>query len=199
MSALSRIAHEWAVRCFGDKHVINSGTRSLRTVEEAIELCQALGVSRELAHKAVDTVYSRPIGEPEQEIGGVLLTINILCESLGVDADALFERELRRVLMKSPEHFAKRNKDKVDLGLDASAQTPGDSTDDRVKKFIAVDRLWRNEAARLQFEKANGFTADQWETEPYQVAFRAWAGLSEVVRAEQIKATLHSIPTPDAK
>lgn len=120
MSTLSRIAHDWAVRCFSLDHIQNRALRSLRTVEESIELCQALGVPKEKVLLAVDTVYSRPVGEPEQEIGGVLLTTVIMCESMHLEADELLERELRRVLQKSPEHFAKRNQEKLSLGLETA-------------------------------------------------------------------------------
>lgn len=126
MSVLSRIARDWAARCFGEAHVKNFAIRSLRTLEESIELAQALNVSRELAHKAVDEVYNRPVGDPEQEMGGVLHTMNILCESWGVEPDEIAERELRRCLKKSPEHFAKRNQEKLDMGLDVSAQSSDD-------------------------------------------------------------------------
>lgn len=126
MSLISRIAYDWAERCFGFDHVSNYSIRALRTLEESLELSQSLGVSRELAHKSVDAVYDRPVGEPQQEMGGVLHTMNILCESMGLEPNEIAERELRRCLKKSPEHFAKRNQDKLDLGLDVSAQSLGD-------------------------------------------------------------------------
>lgn len=126
MSLLSRIGYDWAVRCFGLDHCDNLPLRSQRTLEESAELAQALGLSREDAHKTIDAVYDRPVGDPEQEIGGVLHTVGILCESMKRDPDVLHEREVRRVLKKSPEHFAKRNQEKLDLGLDASAQSSGD-------------------------------------------------------------------------
>jgi hypothetical protein len=138
MSALSRIAREWAERCFGIDHVNNFAIRSLRTLEEAAEMSQAFGVSRELALKAINTVYDRPVGDPEQEMGGVLHTMNILCDAMGVEPDEIAERELRRCLKKSPEHFAKRNQEKLDLGLDAGAQSSGDTS----PKYCYTDDKW---------------------------------------------------------
>ena len=35
-----------------------------------------------------------------------------------IEPDDLLEKELARVLSKPPEHFAKRNQEKVDSGLD---------------------------------------------------------------------------------
>lgn len=127
IGSMTRIATDWARRCFGHDHVNNRAIRGLRTLEESAELAQALEVPRDIALKCIETVYSRPVGEPQQEIGGTLLTTVVLCESMGLDPEELLERELRRVLKKSPEHFAKRNREKLELGLDARAQVPGDS------------------------------------------------------------------------
>lgn len=134
MSLLSRIGYDWALRCFGVEHCDNLALRSQRTLEESAELSQSLGLSRENAHKTIDAVYDRPVGEPQQEIGGILHTVGILCESMSVDPDVLHEREVRRVLKKSPEHFAKRNQEKLDLGLDAQAQSSGDPLDEKARK-----------------------------------------------------------------
>jgi hypothetical protein len=125
MSVLSRLACEWAIRSFGPEHVINKPTRSLRIVEEAIELCQAFKVPKDLVHLCVDTVYERPPGEPLQEIGGILLTTNILCAASGnMEPDDILECELARVLAKPPKHFADRNQQKVDLGLNVPSTPP---------------------------------------------------------------------------
>lgn len=116
MSILSRLACEWAVRAFGRDHVANAPVRALRILEEAVELCQAFKVPPEKVAACVEIVYSRPPGDPVQELGGVLLTTNILCAALGnIEPDDLLEMELARVLAKSPEHFAKRNLEKIDV------------------------------------------------------------------------------------
>lgn len=120
---LTRIAHDWAIRCFGIEHVTNLPVRALRTLEETTELAQALGLSREQAHLCIDRVYDKPIGDAKQEVGGVMVTLNVLCESMGEDSEALYEQEVRRVLNKPSDHFAKRNQAKIDMGLDARAQS----------------------------------------------------------------------------
>lgn len=117
MSVLSRIAHDWAVRSFGSDHVVNNGIRALRTAEEAIELAQAYDVPKETMLKCVEMVYSKPKGEPLQELGGVFVTANILAESLRVESDTVFETELRRVLAKPPKHWGDRNQAKLDVGM----------------------------------------------------------------------------------
>lgn len=163
MSALSRIAHEWAERCFGRSHVFHMPLRTLRTVEEAIELCQAFGVPKEKVIQAVETVYSRPAGEAEQEIGGVLLTVAILCESMGVEADALLERELTRVLAKSPKHFAERNQEKLDLGLSAGYQpapTPGQMSSAECTRQVQLDGT---KHVCVLDGPCNGFPRIEWQ------------------------------------
>ncbi len=119
MKAITKIALEWATRSFGPDHVYNFSVRALRCAEEAVELAQAYKVPKEKMLELVEIVYSRPSGNPEQELGGVLLTATVLAAAHGHDPDAFFEEELRRVLRKPPEHFAKRNQDKIDLGLTA--------------------------------------------------------------------------------
>lgn len=118
LSPLREIAHEWALRCFGHKHVENLPLRVLRMAEEVVELAQAEKVPAEKLHALIDLVYARPVGNPSQEIGGILMTLNIYCMSAGMgDPDALFVQELKRCLAKPPEHFTKRNQEKLDLGM----------------------------------------------------------------------------------
>lgn len=118
MSTLSRLACDWAIRAFGPDHVNDRKVRSLRIVEEAIELCQAYGVDKEKVALAVNEVYGRPPGEPTQELGGVLLTTYIMCASRGnEEPDDVMEVELARVLAKPVEHFAARNQAKLNAGL----------------------------------------------------------------------------------
>lgn len=118
MRNLIDIAYEWGVRCFGSAHMHNTKIRGLRFAEEAIELAQALGVPQETMEKLVQVVYSRPPGGVYQEIGGSLVTLCCLCKTMGVDIEQALLVEVKRVLAKDPAHFAARNKEKIDLGLD---------------------------------------------------------------------------------
>ncbi len=119
MKPTAQIALDWAIRCFGSEHVYDSPTRSLRLAEEAIELIQAYDIPKEKALQLVEMVYSRPKGSTTQEIGGVAMTLVVLCASHGVDADTMFNHELRRCLSKTPEDFQKRNLEKIQLGMKA--------------------------------------------------------------------------------
>ena len=119
MKTTTEIAYQWALRSFGADHVNNVPVRSLRLAEEAVELAQAAGVTKEKMQALVDVVYSRPVGEIDQEIGGVLMTATVLCALFHTDPEWFFDQELKRVLAKPPEHFTKRNEEKIALGLDA--------------------------------------------------------------------------------
>lgn len=117
MRPIITIALDWAVRSFGREHVFDTRIRALRVAEEAVELAQAAGVEENQMHKLVDIVYGRPSGSVILEIGGVLMTTYVLAARLSRDPEEIFVAELRRVLEKPPEHYAKRNKEKLDLGL----------------------------------------------------------------------------------
>lgn len=119
MDSTTKIALDWAIRSFGDEHVYNLPIRALRCAEEAIELAQAYEIPKQKMHELVEIVYGRPVGLPQQELGGVAMTATVLAAAQGSGLDWFFERELRRVLAKPAEHFAKRNQDKIDLGLTA--------------------------------------------------------------------------------
>lgn len=121
MKPTQQIALDWAIRCFGSEHVYDLPTRSLRVAEEAIELVQAFGISKEKALQLVEMVYARPEGSVTQEIGGVAMTLTVLCAAQGVDLDVMFNYELRRVLAKDTAHFAKRNEEKIQLGMKAES------------------------------------------------------------------------------
>ena len=109
-------ALDWAQRCFGWEHVGNRKERALRLVEEAIELCQAVDVDADKVQEVVKSVYSRPHGDPVQEMGGVLLTAYVMSLSvLRWDPDEIFLRELMRVLSKPAAEFKARNDEKISL------------------------------------------------------------------------------------
>lgn len=95
----------WIRRVIGDAALENPRERALRVVEEAVELGQSLDLDAAIVHRLVDYVYSRPVGEPSQEIAGTLVTVYGAAAALGVDADDALGRELVRI--HTPEVEAK--------------------------------------------------------------------------------------------
>lgn len=115
LSVLTQIAWEWGERCFGEKHMEDEEARGERMVEEAIEVCQCLGISRKTTHRIVDMVYDKKVGEINRELGGLVLTTAVLCQTLSTDIETVYINEILRVLAKEPAHFAKRNQEKIQL------------------------------------------------------------------------------------
>ena len=88
---------EWIVSLFGERAAEDGEERCQRFLEEALELTQATGnLSREQAHKLVDYVYDRKVGDPEQELGGAALTLLALASQMGFDLQEALEKEFSR-------------------------------------------------------------------------------------------------------
>lgn len=91
---------EWLMACFSMEICRDRQERNHRFLEEALELVQSLGCTQSEAHQLVGYVFSRPAGEPKQELGGVMVTIAALCYPNDLDMDAAAETELARVWKK---------------------------------------------------------------------------------------------------
>lgn len=84
----------WLEACFPPSVRSDRGERTHRFLEEALELAQANGCSREDAVALVDYVFSRPQGDPAQEVGGVLVTLASLCSAVAINMDEAGNKEL---------------------------------------------------------------------------------------------------------
>jgi len=98
----------WMLACFGAEIAADKAERNHRFLEEALELVQATGCSAGEAHQLVDYVYGRPVGEPVQEIGGVMVTLAALCLAHGMDMHGAAETELARIWTKVEQIRAKQ-------------------------------------------------------------------------------------------
>lgn len=98
----------WMLECFGVAISADTLERNHRFLEESLELVQSLGCSREDAHAIVDYVYGRAVGEPAQEVGGVMVTLAALCLAQGLDMHDAGETELARVWTKIEQIRAKQ-------------------------------------------------------------------------------------------
>jgi hypothetical protein len=85
---------EWMQHCFGPEISADRNERNHRFLEESLELAQANGCTRDEVLKIVDYVFSRPIGQVDQEIGGVMSTLAALCQAAGQNMQAAAEAEL---------------------------------------------------------------------------------------------------------
>ena len=90
----------WMEECFCAFISNNLYERNHRFIEEALELVQSCDMSSEDVHSLVDCVYSRPIGEKTQEVGGVMVTLAALCSAQKIDMHECGETELARIWTK---------------------------------------------------------------------------------------------------
>lgn len=89
--------HAWMLACFTPEITADVVERNDRFTEEALELVQANGYTAERAHALVDYVFNRPVGEPDQEVGGVMVTLAALCNAAQLDMMAAALREIERI------------------------------------------------------------------------------------------------------
>lgn len=97
MSTFQNRVAPWMQECFGAEISSDTVERNHRFIEEALELVQACGCSRADAIRLVDYVYGRPVGVPEQEVGGVMVTLAALCLAQGMDMHRAGDIELERI------------------------------------------------------------------------------------------------------
>lgn len=90
----------WMMACFGAEISVNKVERNDRFTEESLELVQACGMTKDRVLALVDYVYDRPLGEPAQEVGGVMVTLAALCLAQGLDMHDAAEVELARIWTK---------------------------------------------------------------------------------------------------
>lgn len=95
----------WLVDCFGNEIASDKTERNHRFLEESIELVQATGCTSSEAHQLVDYVFGRDIGDPPQEVGGVMNTLAALCCAHGMNLSDCASDEMDRVTQ--PEIMAK--------------------------------------------------------------------------------------------
>lgn len=135
--------YDWTTKVFGYDVAHNVRERGFRFTEEALELAQAVGVTRDEAATLVDYVFNRPVGDVRQEIGGVMVTLAALanvyghedgeeespCIDIGFHAKAELKRiEQPEVMQKIREKQA--TKPKADGPLPGSSEPKIDPNDD---------------------------------------------------------------------
>ncbi|WP_225246527.1 hypothetical protein [Agrobacterium tomkonis] len=79
--------------------------RRARFAEEVNETLQAFGMTEGEAIELVRYTWSRPVGQPEKEVGAALLTLASLCVVAGIDMAACGEADLEK--LQRPETIAR--------------------------------------------------------------------------------------------
>lgn len=115
---------KWMGECFLPSLYSNMTERGDRLLEEVLELLQSKGYDPRRVGTLVDYVWNRPIGEPSQEVGGVMVTLAGFCWIAGLDMHDAGEAELSRI--NRPEVMAKvRAKQEAKNALHFDTPLPG--------------------------------------------------------------------------
>lgn len=106
----------WAVDTFGPI-ASDKQERVKRFAEEAIELCQACGLSRDLLTKIVSYTYNRECGAIHKEIGQVGVTLATLAEVCGEDMGKEINNEFERISSIDKSVWQARQNKKAEIGI----------------------------------------------------------------------------------
>ncbi|MGO6998981.1 hypothetical protein [Rhizobium leguminosarum] len=98
----------WMLECFGPTIPYDKLERGDRLIEEVLELLQSGNYPKQRIAALVEYVYDRDIGEPKQEVGGVMVTLAAYCLAHEVDMHQAAETELARVWTKVEQIRAKQ-------------------------------------------------------------------------------------------
>lgn len=126
LASYQRQVHQWMLACFGERISADRMERNHRFIEEALELVQANGCTRSEAHQLVDYVFGRPVGDPDQEVGGVMVTLAALCTASGIEMQDAGDRELSRIWTKVEQIRAKQAAKPKHSPLPAAAEFLGE-------------------------------------------------------------------------
>jgi len=114
----------WMQACFGPEISADRIERNFRFLEEALELVQACGCTADEVRQLVDYTFGRPIGEPGQEVGGVMVTLAALCLGHGLDMHEAADTELARIWKLKDKIRAKHDSKKHRTPLPGETQEP---------------------------------------------------------------------------
>ena len=101
-------ARAWGLECLGYALVYDERERAHRMLEEAVEVFQSMGRSAEEAHAIVAWKMEGEPGEIQQEIGGLMMTVSVLCSSRAIDLITCAENGLADAYERIEEVRAKQ-------------------------------------------------------------------------------------------
>ncbi|HGM6729527.1 TPA: hypothetical protein ACKQBZ_000572 [Stenotrophomonas maltophilia] len=131
---------EWMGQCFLPSLYSNMTERGDRLLEEVLELLQAHGYDKARVPTLVDYVFGRPVGEPAQEVGGVMVTLAGYCWVAGLDMHAAGDAELARI--SQPEVMAKiRAKQEAKNALHFDTPLPGNAAAHLPAQAVDLERV----------------------------------------------------------
>jgi hypothetical protein len=99
--------------------------RASRFIEEAIELCHAVGLEDDVILATLNRVYERPRGDLRKEIGQAQATLETFAENEGMSSEEEAQREWARVRTIPQGEWKRRHDAKVALGIASNSSANG--------------------------------------------------------------------------
>jgi hydroxypyruvate isomerase len=112
-------AADWATSHLGVECLHDVVERSRKSVEEAAEFAQAVGLDESEALRIVMHVFSKKPGVVTQELAGCLMTVLLSATALNQDLFRLMSDELSRVELVSPDMIQAKQEQKFQAGISA--------------------------------------------------------------------------------
>lgn len=85
LASLQHRVYDWTLLAFGQEITLSRREAALRNLEESLELAQALGLTPADVSAMTTYVFSRPVGDIRQEIGGAFTTLCRVATTESVD------------------------------------------------------------------------------------------------------------------
>lgn len=128
-----RAVRLFVIAAFGLETAKDVQNRAERFCEESIELLQSVGMTKDKITDLVDYVYGREIGEPEKEVGGVMVTLASLCGAAKVDMNKAAKSELDKNWKRIDKLRAKHESRPKDSSLPQPVEKK------KIAVFISLD------------------------------------------------------------
>ena len=157
----------WMQECFGAEVSADREERGDRLLEEVFELLQSGGYNPARVTALRDYVWDREIGEPSQEVGGVMVTLAAYCLAHGLDMHSAGEVELARVWTKVDKIRAKQ-----------ASKPKGSALPVALPARVSVA-----EAARDALSRLPDGEWEVWTSCSFRRISRKWGGDGDVLHA----------------
>lgn len=178
----------WMLACFGAEISGDKVERGDRLLEEVLELLQSNDYDPARVLALRDYVWSRPAGEPFQEVGGVQVTLAAYCLAHALDMHEAGETELARIWTKVDKIRAKQAAKPVGSALPiALSPKPGETIGEALDtgRFL-VERL--EDFERADFDDEEWFREYSGHVAPAVARFKAALSAPPKGNAEGVKA-----------
>lgn len=110
-------AHAWAVETYGADRIRQRRYQGFRLLEEVMELCQTQGMTLEDFVRCAEYVSARKVGDTKEELGDVMICLDIFSENLGLSLDACHTTALNRIQGLDPVKCKLKDDGKIAVGL----------------------------------------------------------------------------------